>query len=95
MAASLEVVQPLEQLLLSAVLLDVEGLPPAGVMSPLEVASVSKADPPLEVVSPVAESPPLELVGGELVEGAERDLALLIEVEVWSVAGAWCVRYSF
>ena len=40
MAASLEVVQPLEQVLLSAVLLGVEGVPPAGVMPPLEVVLV-------------------------------------------------------
>ena len=57
------------------------------------MAPVPKADPNLEVGSPVAVVQPLDLAG-ELVAGEVRDLELLLKVEAWSVAWAWCVRYS-
>ena len=71
------------------------GVPPTGVMSPLYVAPVSEADPPLEVGSPVVVAPPLELVGGELLAGAVRDLAQILEVEMCCVMGSRCVHSSF
>ena len=93
MASPLEVVLPLEQVLISSWVPAVEVVLLVGVMPPLEVDPVSEAEPPLEVRSPVAVVPSLEL-SGELVVGAVRDLELLLKVEAWRMAGARCVRSS-
>ena len=75
----MEVVLPLEQVLLSSLLPYAELVLPVGVMPPLEVVPLSEADPPLEVGSPMAVVPPLDLVG-DLVVGTVRYLALLLKI---------------
>ena len=76
---TLEVVLPLEHMLLYLLFPDLEVVPPVGAIPPLEVAPVLEAEPPLEVGPPVAVVPPLELPG-ELAAGAVRDLALLLKI---------------